>query len=506
MAERTFSPIAANTEISLEVGLLAALNAETWAEAQIAGLSAEMFADKECQALFRDMAAAATERRPFPQVEGDPVEDVGEAARQVVELYQRRFVTVAMDHLKDGLAGKRDIKDVISRAEAALAAARLAAGDRVGEARSFMDLWPDVMANVQDIAEARAEGRPLGLQTGIPKLDALTGGLQTGLHVLAAEPGAGKTTLCLQWAREAAARGIPALFLTFDETPERLALKTLCAAAELEQKDFAEGRGDLAALEQARRDLAAREGSGADAAALEEARLALGEAEDRASQPAYAPPLMDVWFADADNGIAVGAYGSYLRTSDGGRCWIHDAARIDNPDELHYYAIASGGAGRLLIVGESGAMFRSRDGGASWEALSHAYEGTLFGALAFTPGDAVCAFGLQGTVLVSPDFGDTWQRLDSPTESVLAGGTIARGGEALIVGNVGTMLAARLATGELEDRSRVALRDNLAGVIEAPDGSLVVIGQGGAVRVPAAKAGDSAVVAGEAGAAPAGGG
>ena len=254
MAERTFSPIAANTEISLEVGLLAALNAETWAEAQIAGLSAEMFADKECQALFRDMAAAATERRPFPQVEGDPVEDVGEAARQVVELYQRRFVTVAMDHLKDGLAGKRDIKDVISRAEAALAAARLAAGDRVGEARSFMDLWPDVMANVQDIAEARAEGRPLGLQTGIPKLDALTGGLQTGLHVLAAEPGAGKTTLCLQWAREAAARGIPALFLTFDETPERLALKVLCAAAELEQKDFAEGRGDLAALEQARRE------------------------------------------------------------------------------------------------------------------------------------------------------------------------------------------------------------------------------------------------------------
>ncbi|MBK8992862.1 MAG: hypothetical protein IPM40_14830 [Gammaproteobacteria bacterium] len=263
---------------------------------------------------------------------------------------------------------------------------------------------------------------------------------------------------------------------------------------------------DRAALEQARRDLAAREGSDTDAAALEEARAALGEAEERASQPAYAPPLMDVWFADADNGIAVGAYGSYLRTSDGGRSWIHDTARIDNPDELHYYAIVSGGSGRLLIVGESGSMFRSRDGGASWEALSHAYEGTLFGALAFTPGDAVCAFGLQGTVLVSPDFGDTWRRLDSPTESVLAGGTIARDGEALIVGNVGTMLAARLATGALEDRSRVALRDNLAGVIEAPDGSLVVIGQGGAVRVPAAQAGNGAVVAGEAGAAPAGGG
>ena len=262
---------------------------------------------------------------------------------------------------------------------------------------------------------------------------------------------------------------------------------------------------DRAALEQAQRELAALEESGADAAALEEARLALEEAEDSAGQPAYASPLMDVWFADAQNGIAVGAYGSYLHTSDGGRSWIHDKARIDNPDDLHYYAIASGGAGRLLVVGESGSMFRSRDGGASWEALSHAYEGTLFGALAFTPGDTVCAFGLQGTVLVSPDFGDTWQRLDSPTESVLAGGTIVQGGEAVIVGNVGTILGARVAAGELEDRSRASLRDNLSGVIQAPDGSLVVIGQGGAVRVPPAEAADTHVVSGEAGAPAAGG-
>jgi photosystem II stability/assembly factor-like uncharacterized protein len=244
-------------------------------------------------------------------------------------------------------------------------------------------------------------------------------------------------------------------------------------------------------LEAARRAVAAAQGGAPDAPAAEEAQAALEEEEDRASQPVYAPPLMDVWFADADNGIAVGAYGSYLRTGDGGRTWVHDKARIDNPDELHYYAIASGGAGRLLIVGETGSMFRSRDGGASWEPLARAYEGTLFGALAFTPGDTVCVFGLQGTVQVSRDFGDTWQRLDSPTESVLAGGTIARDGTALIVGNVGTMLDLRIATGELQERSRSSLRDNLAGVIEAPDGNLVLIGQGGAMRVPAREAADA---------------
>lgn len=261
---------------------------------------------------------------------------------------------------------------------------------------------------------------------------------------------------------------------------------------------------DRESLAAARRAATAHDGAAGSPEAAQ-AQAALEEEEDRASQPVYAPPLMDVWFADADTGIAVGAYGSYLRTSDGGRSWIHDTTRIDNPDDLHYYAIASGGAGRLLIVGESGSVFRSRDGGAGWEQLAQAYEGTLFGALAFTPGDTVCVFGLQGTVLVSRDFGDTWQRLHSPTESVLAGGTIASGGEALIVGNVGTILGVRVATGELEDRSRASLRDNLAGVIQAPDGSLVVIGQGGAIRVPAGEAADASVAAADADVAAAGG-
>ena len=256
MAERTFSPAAANSDPVLETRLLASLNPDTWADVQFANLNAAMFSSRECRALYEQMEQAAAKREAFPKVDGEPVGDVGEAARRVVELYQRRLLARALEQLKDGLAENRDVTDVISRTEASLAAARLAAGDRVGEARSFVELLPAVMAQAEEAAVAHAAGRTLGLKTGIPKLDALTGGLQTGLHVLAAEPGAGKTTLCLQWAREAAARGIPALFLTFDETPERLALKTLCAAAGLPQKHYAEGYGDLGKLEQARQEWA----------------------------------------------------------------------------------------------------------------------------------------------------------------------------------------------------------------------------------------------------------
>jgi len=128
MAERTFSPAAANSDPVLETRLLASLNPDTWAEAQFARLNADMFSNRECRALYEQMEQAAAKSEAFPKVDGESVGDVGDAARRVVELYQRRLMAVALDYLKDGLSENRDVTDVISRVETALAAARLAAG------------------------------------------------------------------------------------------------------------------------------------------------------------------------------------------------------------------------------------------------------------------------------------------------------------------------------------------------------------------------------------------
>jgi len=127
MAERTFSPAAVNSDPGLESRLLASLNPDTLDEAQFANLNAAMFSSRECRALYEQMEQAAAKREAFPKVDGEPVGDVGDAARRVVELYQRRLMAVALDYLKDGLSENRDVTDVISRVETALAAARLAA-------------------------------------------------------------------------------------------------------------------------------------------------------------------------------------------------------------------------------------------------------------------------------------------------------------------------------------------------------------------------------------------
>lgn len=84
----------------------------------------------------------------------------------------------------------------------------------------------------------------VGLPTGFPTIDREMSGLQEGLHVVGAEPGAGKTTLALQIARHAARQGLPTVFITFDEGADRLSLKLLCSLSGVPMARVAGGRID----------------------------------------------------------------------------------------------------------------------------------------------------------------------------------------------------------------------------------------------------------------------
>ena len=94
---------------------------------------------------------------------------------------------------------------------------------------------------------------------------------------------------------------------------------------------------------------------------------------------------MDVWFQDAAQGWAVGAFGTLVTTENGGQHWVNQEKVLDNPDEFHLNAITGDGKGRVFIAGEGGVMFRSLDGGLSWEALEPFYEGSWFGVVYSAP-------------------------------------------------------------------------------------------------------------------------
>lgn len=238
--------------------------------------------------------------------------------------------------------------------------------------------------------------------------------------------------------------------------------------------------------------------------------------------PAVGVPLLDVMFLDPRHGLAVGAYSLLLETHDGGANWnvrlLSDeaedafpedgaapataaapAADADDGDawvfsdeelmleeeaDPHLNAIARTGSGGLVIAGERGTVFRSRDQGGTWERLRLPYGGSMFGALGFD-GDHVLLFGLRGHVFESHDLGDTWVQVDTGTESSLMGGRALPGGGAVLVGSEGVMLrrASADAPFALSTFTNAAGETPvLAGILPQADGSAVVFGDRGVDR------------------------
>lgn len=228
-------------------------------------------------------------------------------------------------------------------------------------------------------------------------------------------------------------------------------------------------------------------------------------------------PLLDVLFLNASEGIAVGAYGRFMTTIDGGINWqmsrladrvtseaIDWAAiareqgdletipdEFQDPDtgdpeadvnkgcyefgECHLNAILQTGPDALIIAAERGYGFRSVDEGETWEAFRFPYSGSMFGLVRQL--DCVVAFGLRGHIQKSCDFGSNWEQISTDSEATLMGGTVRDNGVAILVGAAATRVL-------LTPDGDVAIRaDQLgadyAAVTVAGDGGLILVGENG---------------------------
>lgn len=146
--------------------------------------------------------------------------------------------------------------------------------------------------------------------------------------------------------------------------------------------------------------------------------------------------VMDLFFTDPENGVAMGSYGLYLVTRDGGRNW-EDAA-VDEENEYHLNAMIRFPDGLRMIAGEAGYSYRSFDDGETWEPLELPYGGSMWGAIISHRGCAVF-FGLRGHLMRSCDRGDSWSELATGTQSSLSGAAEQQG-LMVLAGNNGTVL------------------------------------------------------------------
>ncbi|MEQ6885935.1 YCF48-related protein [Salicola sp. Rm-C-2C1-2] len=189
-------------------------------------------------------------------------------------------------------------------------------------------------------------------------------------------------------------------------------------------------------------------------------------------------PMLDVWFRDADYGIAVGAYNLIYRTEDGGETWQPISDSIDNPNRFHLNEITQVEGGELYIAGESGFVYRSTDEGRTWETLEPGYPGSFFGVVGTGDG-GVLAFGLRGNVYRSQN-GDEWKSVDSSSDRTLNAGDVNDEGEIVIVANDGAVIYSSDGGQSFSEHVRPA-RHSYVGVTQVPDNGLVLVGENGAV-------------------------
>lgn len=183
-------------------------------------------------------------------------------------------------------------------------------------------------------------------------------------------------------------------------------------------------------------------------------------------------PLLGVWFADDLNGYAVGVFNLILRTTDGGQHWQPLQDRVDNPQGFHLNAIASTGDG-LYIVGEQGLVLKWDAASERFTSLPSPYQGTFFGVIG-QPGD-VLVYGLRGHVFRSRDGGQSWQALDSGLQVSITAATVDSRGHYQLFTQAGHLLRDAGNALQLQQQTQQA---PVAAAVAVDDGLVLVGGRG----------------------------
>jgi photosystem II stability/assembly factor-like uncharacterized protein len=142
--------------------------------------------------------------------------------------------------------------------------------------------------------------------------------------------------------------------------------------------------------------------------------------------------LMNVGLNHKGLAVAVGAFGTVVRSGDAGKTW-----QVVSPDwkpyltedqlvqgiQPHLSAVSVSDTGVITVAGEFGLILRSRDDGATWKAVSSSKErGTeaIF-AMDLRDDGIGYAVGQDGLILRSRDGGATWSRLAGASKANLLG-------------------------------------------------------------------------------------
>jgi len=211
----------------------------------------------------------------------------------------------------------------------------------------------------------------------------------------------------------------------------------------------------------------------------------------QSSAPQEERPLFDIILI-GDYGFAVGAYAKFMVTHDGGKSWQPSEfiVRQDNdvadktlddeeplPFDYHLNGIARSATGTYYIAAESGFIFRSDDGGHTWQELPSPYGGSFFGVLSLE-GEKLIAYGLRGHIFLSENGGQNWKEIETGTTALLTAAATLKNGNIIVTGMGGVILIS--ADNGKSFTLRQPNRISLTSVVKTKSDALILAGERGA--------------------------
>jgi replicative DNA helicase len=199
---------------------------------------------------WEQLARAIEAGAPLPPLGGsgrlgtEPVS----AARRLAELHQRRRLAEQCAAAARRLEQGEPIAELVSELQAALALPATGAEAGTGGMAWGDALVDRVYALAEEAHQRRESGTAtLGFATGHASLDRLLNGLNAAtLYILGGAPGAGKTSLAVQWACEVASQAeAPVVYVTFENPAHNLTLKAIGRMAGISPAMVERGRADL---------------------------------------------------------------------------------------------------------------------------------------------------------------------------------------------------------------------------------------------------------------------
>ncbi|WP_043112349.1 WD40/YVTN/BNR-like repeat-containing protein [Solimonas flava] len=192
--------------------------------------------------------------------------------------------------------------------------------------------------------------------------------------------------------------------------------------------------------------------------------------------------LFAIHFEDAQHGFAVGLFGLAIQTADGGQTWSPLTIAGGERTDRHLFAIFGGHGAPLFTAAESGVVFRSTDGGASWQEIQTTNPGSFWAGTALGDGRWLMA-GMRGHLFESRDDGLSWQEIASGTDQSLTAVARFGDGRAVVAGLGGTVLVREAGASAFVLQQR-ADRAALAALAEGSAGAPLLFGDKGVLASP----------------------